>query len=338
MNMFSADVRHQRYFYKRKFFIMNIENMCETIDAALQTKTLDIPIRVTMTSMYDAPFEFTASIDELGQILLTPTTKDVEFTSANTESNVEYDIPIMEQQTVITSEENLTVKETSILIRATMIIEDTNADYSADVDEIGQVVIYPVGTKNTFVTAAVDDSLNLVTEELKSEEYFGYKLINNGDGWNIIDCNGNIIEEGVATLHEAKIIVCKEELSKLESLVENVDNTDSTSEDPTESDPDASEKTTTDPAETVKAEVIEEAVTDVDKDKSEFDEKQIEEALSNITDEFTSSEGAVKCDTRKEQSICVSILEQHYNLVNTSRKHDMCIVEYGQLKNIEETN
>ena len=316
---------------------MNIENMCETIDAALQTQTIDIPLRVIMTSVNNAPFEFTASIDELGQIILTPTTKDVEFTSANTESNVEYDVPVLEQETVTSTNDNLTIKETSILIRANMIIEESGCNYSADVDEIGQVVIYPIKTKNTFVTAIIEDSLNLVTEELKSEEYFGYKLINNGDGWNIIDCNGNVIEEGVATLHEAKILVCKEELSNLESLVENVDNTDKTSEDSIETDTESSEKTTTDPTETVEAEVIEEAVTDMDKDKAEFDEKQIEAALSDITDEFTSQEGALKCDTQKEQSICVKILEQYYAVVNTSRKQDMWIVEYKQLNSSEET-
>lgn len=316
---------------------MNIENMCETIDAALQTQTIDIPLRVTMTSVNNAPFEFTASIDELGQIILTPTTKDVEFTSANTESNVEYDVPVLEQETVTSTEDNLTIKETSILIRANMIIEESGCNYSADVDEIGQVVIYPIETKNTFVTATIEDSLNLVTEEFKSEEYFGYKLINNGDGWNIIDCNGNVIEESVATLHEAKILVCKEELSNLESLVENVDNTDKTSEDSIETDPEPSERTTTDPSETVEAEVTEEAVTDMDKDKAEFDEKQIEEALSDITYEFTSQEGAVKCDTQKEQSICVKILEQYYAVVNTSRKQDMWVVEYKQLNSSEET-
>ena len=316
---------------------MNIENMCETIDAALQTQTIDIPLRVTMTSVNNAPFEFTASIDELGQIILTPTTKDVEFTSANTESNVEYDVPVLEQENVTSTNDNLTIKETSILIRANMIIEESGCNYSADVDEIGQVVIYPIKTKNTFVTAIIEDSLNLVTEELKSEEYFGYKLINNGDGWNIIDCNGNVIEEGVATLHEAKILVCKEELINLESLVENVDNTDKTSEASIESDTESSEKTTTDPTETVEAEVIEEAVTDMDKDKAEFDEEQIEEALSDITDEFTSQEGAVKCDTQKEQTICGKILEQYYAVVNTSRKQDMWVVEYKQLNSSEET-
>lgn len=315
---------------------MNIENTCKTIDATLQTQTIDIPLRVTMTSVNNALFEFTASIDELGQIILTPTTKDVEFTSANTESNVEYDVPVLEQETVTSTNDNLTIKETSILIRANMIIEDSGCDYSADVDDIGQVVIYPLETKNTFVTATIEDSLNLVTEELKSEEYFGYKLLNNGDGWNILDCNGTMIEEGVATLHEAKILVCKEELRKLEALVENVDNTDQNSEGSTESDPEPSERTTTDPAVTVEAEVIEEAVTDVDKDKAEFDEKQIEEALSDITDEFTSPEGAVKCDTQKEQSICLKVLEQHYALVNTLRKNDMWIVEYAQLKPAEE--
>lgn len=315
---------------------MNIENICETIDAAIQTQTIEIPLRVTMTSSNEASFEFIASIDELGQIILTPTTKDMEFTSANVESNVDSDVPVLEQETVISTDDNLTIKETSILIRANMIIEESGCDYSADVDEIGQVVIYPLGTKNTFVTATIEDSLNLVTEELKSEEYFGYKLINNGDGWDIVDYNGDTVEEGVATIHEAKIVVCKEELSRLESLVEDVNDVAKNTEDTTESEPQTSEEPTIDPSETVQAEVIEEAVTNLDKDLAEYDEKQIEEALSDITDEFTSQEGAVKCDTQKEQSICVNILEQHYTVVNISRKQDMWIVEYKQLNNSEE--
>lgn len=146
-----------------------LENIEENVELNTNSVTLDIPLRVVMTSYGDAPFEFTTSIDEVGQIILTPTTKEVEFIDANTSYNVDYDTPISEQETVLKVDGDITQKETSISIQADMIVESNNLGVSAVVDEIGQVVIYPFGKGNIFVSAVINNSLNLVTEETETE-------------------------------------------------------------------------------------------------------------------------------------------------------------------------
>lgn len=148
----------------------NIENIKEDITTIVDAITIDIPVRVTMTSINNAPFEFTPSIDEVGQIILTPVTKDVEFVDANTVVTTEAGGELFDKETTTTVEDDsssypFTTKETTIIIQASMLAESDNHDVSADVDEIGQVVLYPLAKENTFVSAAIGESLNLVTEE-----------------------------------------------------------------------------------------------------------------------------------------------------------------------------
>ena len=186
---------------------MNTENVQEAIESVVDAVTVDVPVRVKMVAINDAPFEFTPSIDEVGQIVLTPTSKDVEFVDANTDTSVDFDIPVMEQETVTTTEGDITIKETSIIIKASMLSEDENCNFSAVVDEIGQVIIHPVSDKNVFVTASFEDSLNLVTEDLQTVDYFGYKLINNGDGWDIYDYTNELIDEAQLYMQEFLLLL-----------------------------------------------------------------------------------------------------------------------------------
>lgn len=307
----------------------NIENIKEDIEVGIDAVTVTIPVRVTMTSINNAPFEFTVSIDEVGQIILTPNSKEVEFIDANTDDTVEYDIPVAEQETVTTVEGNLETKETSIIINASMLAEDDNHMVSAVVDEIGQVVIYPMADKNTFVTASFEQSLNLVTEEMRTVEYFGYTLINTGDGWDIKDYSGEVVETGVATEAEAKIAVLTTEMHRLEDLTEEV-------EEQSEDEIDEPEDDKEEKIPEVTAEVINEEVVDATQKVNEFDRQQIEKALDEITDSFKETEGAVRCDTKREQSECFKILQLHYSSVRGDNENDKFIVTFNTP--IEETN
>ena len=196
----------------------NIEKIKEDVEVGIETVSMDIPVRVSMLAVENASFEFTASIDDAGQIVLTPVDADMTFESANTEDTVDYDTPILEQETVEEVVTNSVRKETSILINATMLAESDSRAVSADVDEIGQCVIYPMSKENSFVTASIAGSLNLVTEEFAAVEYNGFKLVNAGDGWNVYCPQGTLMEEGIATLTEAKIFVCRSELARLKKL------------------------------------------------------------------------------------------------------------------------
>lgn len=173
----------------------NIENITENIPAVIDAITLNIPVRVTMTSIDNAPFEFTPSIDELGQIILTPATKDVEFVDANTVVTTEAGEELLNKETTTTVENDsssylFTTKETTIVIQASMLAESDNHDVTADVDEIGQVVLSPLAKENTFVSAAIGESLNLVIEEsveVPSQE--------SEDITNITDVEAEVITE-----------------------------------------------------------------------------------------------------------------------------------------------
>lgn len=306
---------------------MNIENVQEAVEAGIEAITIDIPIRVTMTSYNNAPFEFIPSIDEVGQIVLTPTSKDVEFIDANTDITTEFDVPVIEQETIELSEGAMTTKEMSIIIKAGLLAEVENYDFSAVVDEIGQVVIYPLADNNSFVTASFEDSLNLVTEDMKTVEYFGYKFINTGDGWDVYDYTNDLIEEGVATLAEAKILACTAEIHKLEELTEDVNKLE---EEPVE----VTEQETPQ----VEAEVIEEAVTDATAEIEKFNSREVEEALEKITDNFKQDSGAVRCDTMAEQRDCLRILSLHYDTIVDDKKDDQWIVSYSGLIHTTEDN
>lgn len=298
----------------------NIETIKEEIDVNTTTATVEIPVRVTMTSYMNAPFDFDASIDEVGQIVLTPTSKDVEFIDANTDSTVDYEIPVAEQETVETTDGSITEKTTSIIVTATLLARSKDANFSADIDEIGQCIIYPMGTDDVFLTVSINNSLNIVTEELKTENYFGYTFTNNGDGWDIKDTEGNVIEEGVATLPEAKILVLETELSKLKrNLTESVE-----AEDQPESDDNKQEEPekTENPEETkevpeVTAKVVIESVD------------SIKNKLTDLTNNFSDDKGIIRCDTEEELEACSEILRDHYNEVLSCNNNGLFTVSYS---------
>lgn len=282
----------------------------------LKSITVEIPVRVTMTSYDDAPFEFTSSIDEAGQIVLTPTSKYVEFIDANTDMNVDYDIPVAEQETTVEKDGNLTTRSTSILLHANMIAENNNTDVSVDVDEIGQCVIWPVAKENTFVSATLADSLNLITEETKSIDYFGYTLINKGDGWDIKDYCGELIDEGVATEAEAKVVVLTTELKRVEQLVESID-TETVDKESEDNIPD------------VEAEVLEERVDNISPVEI-FDDDHISQVISQITNQYTEFSGGVSCDTHEEKAACLKLLQLHYKEINVEKTDCKILIYYAE--------
>ena len=294
-----------------------MDNLVENIEIGVETVSLTIPVRVAMISYDNAPFEFTASIDDIGQIVLTPTSKNVEFVDATTNNKVETDVPIEDQETIVEEDGNLTTKKTTIFVQGVMLSEDsaTSESVSADIDEIGQCVIYPTKKENTFISVTFSDSLNLITEDMNVVDYFGYTLTNTGDGWDIKDYLNKEIETGVATEAEAKIIVLQTELRQLERLTEEVVDTSDSQEDAPE----------------VEAEVLEERVDSVTPIE-ESDEDQVNQCLLEITDQFTDFSGGVSCDTIEEKAACLKILQLHYTQINVDTEGPKILIYYSKPK------
>lgn len=196
------------------------ENIAENVEVGVSPVTIEIPVCVTMTSVDQPAFEFTMSIDEFGQIVLTPTTKETEFIDAIIVSADED--KTSQSQELQTFEGNLVRKKICIDITANMLAESDNLSVSAVVDEIGQVVIHPIAKENVFVTASFEQSLNLVTEEKGCVDYFGYKLVSTPEGWNIYDYTNELISKDAPTLTAAKLVACTTEIKLLEREIDCV--------------------------------------------------------------------------------------------------------------------
>ena len=127
----------------------------EDVDVGTDTHTEMIHLKLEMIrQLDDASFEYHVDIDDVGQIVFTPVDNNTSFTDVNRLAG--YDT------TDDTIEGN---KRTfAITLTANMLSEDNNFDWFYDLDEVGQAVITPDSEATSFLTVAIDDSLNLVTE------------------------------------------------------------------------------------------------------------------------------------------------------------------------------
>lgn len=184
----------------------------------MSSKTIDIPLRVTMSTTEGSSFEFSSMIDE-GKILITPESTEMQFDVVLTQDSMEFETPILDQETEISKVGDIIIKSTSLSITADMLAESENMSIFASINDLGQVVITPADENNSFVSAVINDSLNLVTEDTQSVDYFGYNLTNSDNTWSIKDYTGAVVDEGVASLAEAKIAALTHEIHVLESLL-----------------------------------------------------------------------------------------------------------------------
>lgn len=161
-----------------------IDAVQEDVDVGIETKTIRFPVRVKMICD-GADCNFFTSIDDLGQIILTPRTKNCSFIEAHTEwESADY---IMPTDDIETESEGIKEKEFTVNITADMLKEVESESIFASIDSIGQCVIYPQ-KQNTFITATVGDSLNLVTEDQEPVE-------STEDAPSEPDLKGEILEE-----------------------------------------------------------------------------------------------------------------------------------------------
>lgn len=284
----------------------------EDAEVGVDTISLVIPVRVTMLST-SGELEYTTSIDEIGQIILTPNGVEDEFVAVeripeDSIAEIDYDLEtkVVEDKTYLSK---------VLVFDTTMLTETQTADYTLFIDAIGQCVISPDNNKNTFITVAKKDSLNLITESVKSEKYFNYTLVNSGDGWDVYNKDNELIEEGIATLSEAKVFVCKHELALLQgTLDEGV----VASEQPLENEKPVN----------VKAEVITETIIDKD-EKTTLSPDEVAEELNKVTNEFRELRGAIYCDNEEELEECLNLLDAAYETVNYKKDGSGFVVAYS---------
>lgn len=120
------------------------DQMNQKLTSDVNIKTFDINLKVDVTKDSANEFRCIASIDEAGQIVLTPVVEEMSFVN------------------VFVSEDS---DDSNLCIRATMLMESDTTAVNTFIDSIGQCIIQPETELNTFVSASINDSLNLITED-----------------------------------------------------------------------------------------------------------------------------------------------------------------------------
>lgn len=130
------------------------------IDTSIEVQpiTLELPIKLTMRSYSSSECEFALDITSQGTLVLTPVDTNMEFIDAELCEDATF------EDTKIETEDY--VEESAVFIlHASLLSENKDTQIDTMIDDIGQCVIYPVNIDNMFITATLNDSLNLVTEE-----------------------------------------------------------------------------------------------------------------------------------------------------------------------------
>lgn len=163
-------------------------NVMEDVDVNIESKTLRFPVRVKMSSASAETLDcdFLMSLDDNGMIVLTPKSNDCEFIEATTEW--ESDDYVTDTDTQVAEIDGTFVKEFTVTITANLLKEVASDKINADIDSIGQCVIYPE-EGNSFISATQENSLNLVTEDadVSTEEESDAKVMP--------DLEGKLVEE-----------------------------------------------------------------------------------------------------------------------------------------------
>ena len=106
----------------------------------------------------DGLAEFNLDIDELGQIVITPESEGVSFTGASLLTQNEDNI-------FVSVDDEDVQKEPLIEILYTMTSSEDDYRYFASIDEIGQIIITPENDNSSFITATVNDNLNIAADD-----------------------------------------------------------------------------------------------------------------------------------------------------------------------------
>ena len=129
----------------------------EDVDVGVESKTVTIECQVRLQrETDDATFDYNVDIDDVGQIVFTPYDTGTRF---------------CHEGEVIEEGEN--IKVDTVKLTAQMLSDSGNYEYFTGTDDIGQFVITPDAEDTSFLSVSVENSLNLVTEDIEpgSEEF-----------------------------------------------------------------------------------------------------------------------------------------------------------------------
>lgn len=271
----------------------------EEIEIDQFDKTQKINFELTSKRYSESEVIFTSNIDgETGAIVITPESPEVVILEAAFASS--------------TSVEGTTINEdgtvTTIYPLEIHMMGENESDFEVtiNVDEIGQAIILPVVSTTQIISAIHADNVELITEANEA----------------------NVTENSSS---ETTNNTSSEENSEEET------DKQSTSEKPEEK---PQEQPKEPPKEKeipeVEAKVVNESLEIVEPPVTEgdepYDRETIESILMEITDNFSSSNGVVKCGFDEEKNIATDILKSNNYYFDVVPNGDWHIISYAKYK------
>ncbi len=270
-----------------------VTSVKEDIDVGLGSQTLDMKVKLTMSKdADDASYDYKVDVDEMGQIVFTPTDTTASFTDiCATTADVEEHI--VDNKKVF-----------SIDLTANILFEDdnqTDPSWEASIDDVGQAVIYPIVEKASFLTVSVKDSLNLITEEKEDEEVS--------------------TEEDKSSEEESKEEVkIDPEKEKEEMIQDTVDNVTAEVKESVEAPKKSYKKKKT-------PKVVEPIVEAIIEEQPYLFEEALNKVAS-LTKNFATTKGMIKTGFFTEGLYAKHILKKFYNSVQTSCNEGWTTITY----------
>lgn len=131
-------------------------NITEDVDVGVDSHTETIYLTLEMSRLNEEDsFDYHVEIDDVGQIVFTPNDSAVSFVDIERLAGYDSTEDVIQGNT----------RRFAISLTTNMLSDDDNFDWFCDIDEIGQAVITPDSESTSFLTASVNDSLDLVTQE-----------------------------------------------------------------------------------------------------------------------------------------------------------------------------
>lgn len=151
---------------------LNIVNEVEPITSELTSYFISFPVEVTLISE-DDNYDTVASIDEGGNLIITPSSPTTKFISAATQwelnqsINADQKCEIQELDNGL-KQNNCVIKCEADLLKGASLIRITS-----EIDSLGQLLLIP-NKDNSFISLSVNNSLNLITEEQEDNDIDDY--------------------------------------------------------------------------------------------------------------------------------------------------------------------
>lgn len=151
---------------------LNIVTEVEPITPEFTSYFISFPVEVTLISE-DNNYDTVASIDEGGNLIITPSSPTTKFTSAATQWELNTSIDETQESEIQELDNGLKQNKCVIKCEADLLKGTSLIKITSEIDSLGQLLLIP-NADNSFISLSVNNSLNLITEEQEDNDIDDY--------------------------------------------------------------------------------------------------------------------------------------------------------------------